>query len=165
MRVNLGKMRTPALMLSVHFTDVGYEESPFCIRDSLGRKPSSLEDAITEVDIGVAAQEGRKGGERGFIIMSILCIEMERSRGRENTVDVGEPLGVRTRKVAVVGAEGFDLGHGSCSGCCRSAGNVSVDRMTGDGVFCFWCGKRRKKVGKVVWQFEDVKLALESYRT
>ena len=39
-------------------------------------------------------------------------VQMERTARREDAVDIGEPLGVGALEIRIVGAEGFDLGHG-----------------------------------------------------
>lgn len=59
-RLNLGKMSTPALVLSVDFAEVGYEESPLCIRNALVGEPGRFENAVSKMDIWVAVEEWRQ---------------------------------------------------------------------------------------------------------
>ena len=105
MRLNLGEIETPSLVLAVDFAQVGDEKRMLSIGDSLGAKPGCFEDGSANVDVRVAVHERRQRRE------GLRGVQMERTARREDAVDIGKPLGVGALEIRIVGAEGFDLGH------------------------------------------------------
>lgn len=84
MRLNLGEIETPSLVLAVDFAEVGDEKGMLGIGDSLGAKPGCFEDGSANVDVRVAVHERRQRRE------GLRGVQMERTARRENAVDVGK---------------------------------------------------------------------------
>ena len=76
MRLNLGEIKTPSLVLAVDFAQVCDEKGMLGIGDTLGRKPGSVEYRSANVHVRVAMHEGRKKREGMFVV---VVVEMERS--------------------------------------------------------------------------------------